>query len=141
MPRGSEASAIYSIVITAKPNGLNQRAFLEWLLTEIPNDQRLGEPGHIDRYLTWSGDGPDFCRFTTVRVDEEAALTDAPIVDASALEVLPDNSCRSANVAWKVVGSFQTPFWIAVGSFQETGLVGVVLLQVARNFLRFIANR
>lgn len=35
-PSGAEASAaIYSIVVTAKLNGLNQRAYLEWLLTEM----------------------------------------------------------------------------------------------------------
>ena len=50
--RGAEASAaIYSIAVTAKLNGLNQRAYLEWILTEMPNDGGLGGPGRIDRYL------------------------------------------------------------------------------------------
>ena len=35
-------------------NGLNQHAYLEWLLTEMPNDRRLSEPGGVDRYLPWS---------------------------------------------------------------------------------------
>ena len=88
-PRGAEASAaIYSIVVTAKLNGLNQRAYLEWLLTEMPNDPRLREPGRIDRYLPWSEDVPASCRLTTARVDEEAALPDEPIVDAAALEAV-----------------------------------------------------
>ena len=92
-PRGAEASAaIYSIVVTAKLNGLNQRAYLEWVLSEMPNDERLREPGRIDRYLPWSDDVPDSCRLTTSRVDEEAALPDEPIVDAGVLEALPDNS-------------------------------------------------
>lgn len=88
-PRGAEASAaVYSIVVTAKLNGLNQRAYLEWLLTEMPNDPRLREPGWIDRYLPWSEDVPASCRLTTARVDEEAALPDEPIVDAAALEAV-----------------------------------------------------
>lgn len=92
-PRGAEASAaIYSIVVTAKLNGLNQRAYLEWLLTEMPNDQRLSEPGRIDRYLPWSEEVPDSCRLTKATADEEAALPDEPIVDAEALEVLPEES-------------------------------------------------
>lgn len=50
--RGVEPSAtIYSIVVTAKHNGLNQRAYLEWALTEMPNDARLAEAGRNDRYL------------------------------------------------------------------------------------------
>ena len=92
-PRGAEASAaIYSIVVTAKLNGLNQRAYLEWLLTEMPSDPRLGEPGRIDRYLPWSDDVPASCRLTTGRVDEGAALPDEPIVDAKVLEALPEGS-------------------------------------------------
>ena len=92
-PRGAEASAaIYSIVVTAKLNGLNQRAYLEWLLAEMPNDGRLSEPGRIDRYLPWSEDVPASCRLTTSRVDEEAALPDVPIVDAKVLGSLPEGS-------------------------------------------------
>ena len=92
-PRGAEASAaIYSIVVTARLNGLNQRAYLEWLLTEMPNDPHLGEPGRIDRYLPWSDDVPGSCRLTAGRVDEAAALPDEPIVDAEALGALPDDS-------------------------------------------------
>lgn len=88
-PRGAEASAaVYSIVVTAKLNGLNQRAYLEWLLTEMPNDPHLREPGWIDRYLPWSEDVPASCRLTTARVDEGAALPDEPIVDAAALEAV-----------------------------------------------------
>ena len=92
-PRGAEASAaIYSIVVTAKLNGLNQRAYLEWVLSEMPNDDRLREPGRIDRYLPWSVDVPASCRLTTARVDEAAALPDEPIVGAEVLEALSDNS-------------------------------------------------
>ena len=92
-PKGAGASAaIYSIVVTAKLNGLNQRAYLEWLLTEMPSDPRLGEPGRVDRYLPWSDDVPASCRLTAGRVDEGAALPDEPIVDAKVLEALPEGS-------------------------------------------------
>ena len=70
------------------PFNINQRAYLEWLLTEMPNDPRMREPGRIDRYLPWSEDVPASCRLTTARVDEEAALPDEPIVDAAALEAV-----------------------------------------------------
>ena len=92
-PRGAEASAaIYSIVVTARLNGLNQRAYLEWLLTEMPNDPHLGEPGRVDRYLPWSEDVPASCRLASGRVDEGVALPDEPIVDAKVLEALPEES-------------------------------------------------
>ena len=86
--RGAEASAaIYSIVVTAKLNGLNQRAYLEWLLAEMPNDARLSEPGWIDRYLPWSDDVPGACRLVPRgKVDEDEALPDEPIVDEGVLE-------------------------------------------------------
>lgn len=45
-PRGAEASAaIYSIVTTAKMNGLEPRAYIEWLLTEMPNAGELTDEG------------------------------------------------------------------------------------------------
>ena len=82
--RGAEASAaIYSIVVTAKLNGLNQRAYLEWVLTEMPNDPRLEEPGRIDRYLPWSGEVPAGCRLGPDRAEEAAEMPDEPIVLAS----------------------------------------------------------
>ena len=87
--RGAEASAaIYSIVVTAKLNGLNQRAYLEWVLTEMPNDPRLAEPGRIDRYLPWSEEVPAGCRLGPGGAEEAAEMPDEPIVDAEALEEL-----------------------------------------------------
>ena len=85
--RGAEASAaIDSIVVTAKLNGLNQRAYLEWVLTEMPNDPHLREPGGVDRYLPWSEDVPETCRLTKARVGVAEALPDEPVVDADELE-------------------------------------------------------
>ena len=92
--RGAEASAaIYSIVVTAKLNGLNQRAYLEWLLAEMPNDARLSEPGRIDRYLPWSDDVPETCRLVPRgEVDEAEALPDETIVDEGVLEAALETS-------------------------------------------------
>ena len=88
-PRGAEASAaIYSIVVTAKLNGLNQRAYAEWLLTEMPNDANLHEPGRIDRYLPWSDEVPDACRLGPKEAAEAAEMPDEPIVDAATLEAI-----------------------------------------------------
>ena len=62
---GAEASAcIYSLVETARANGLEPRAWLEWVLAEMP---RLGEPqalseADVARFLPWSPEVPDACR-------------------------------------------------------------------------------
>ena len=92
-PRGAEASAaIYSIVVTAKQNGLNQRAYVEWLLTEMPNDDRLDEPGRIDRYLPWSEDVPAECRLSPEKAVIATEMPDEPIIDPDALTVALENS-------------------------------------------------
>ena len=55
---------MYSLVETARANGLETRAWLEWVLEEMP---RLGEPQavsaeQVERLLPWSPDVPDRCR-------------------------------------------------------------------------------
>ena len=86
-PKGAHASAaIYSIVVTAKLNGLNQRAYVEWLLTEMPNDSKLDEPGRIDRYLPWSDDVPAECRLSPGKAAEAASMPDEPIIDEGIIE-------------------------------------------------------
>lgn len=63
--KGAEASAIaYSIVETAKQNGLNPYYYIKYLLEEMP--QRMDEEGNIDPeelddLLPWSGKLPDNC--------------------------------------------------------------------------------
>ena len=82
VPRGAAASAaIYSIVVTAGANGLNQRLYMEWLLTEMPNDGHLHEPGAIDRYLPWSEAVPDSCRLSPAEAAKLAEMPDDPIID------------------------------------------------------------
>ena len=92
-PRGAEASAaIYSIVVTAKQNGLNQRAYVEWLLTEMPNDADLGEPGRIDRYLPWSDDVPQECRLSPGKAAIAAEMPDEPVIDLETVRDVLENS-------------------------------------------------
>jgi len=58
-PGGARASAIYySLIITAKENGLNPFEYLTWILTNMPN---LGKPGYaisITDFLPNSGKIP-----------------------------------------------------------------------------------
>lgn len=79
-PRGADASAaIYSIVVTAKLNGLKPRDYIEWLLTEMPNTEDL-QGDAIDRFLPWSADVPESCRMTPEKAAEAADITDDPIM-------------------------------------------------------------
>uniref|UniRef100_UPI000483EE4A transposase domain-containing protein n=1 Tax=Eubacterium cellulosolvens TaxID=29322 RepID=UPI000483EE4A len=53
--RGAKASAaIYSLVETAKANGLNTYQYLELLLTEIPAHMDDKSLSFLDRLLPWS---------------------------------------------------------------------------------------
>ena len=64
-PAGAEVSAcMRSLVETAGSNGLEPRAWLERVLTEMP---RLGEPqalsdADVERFLPWSEGVPEGCR-------------------------------------------------------------------------------
>lgn len=60
-PRGAKASAIlYSIVETAIENGLNPRAYVEFLLETLPNIN-LKDQNALDNLLPWSAILPDKC--------------------------------------------------------------------------------
>jgi transposase len=53
-PRGAKASAVvYSIVETAKENGLNPRAYLQYLFEQLPN-RDLKDSAVWDDLLPWS---------------------------------------------------------------------------------------
>ena len=60
----------------------------------MPNDDRLGDPGRIDRYLPWSEEVPDSCRLSPENAAEAAEMPDEPIVDAAVLEALSESSER-----------------------------------------------
>ena len=61
-PRGAKASAtIYSVIETAKENGLNPFAYLTYLFERLPNVS-VGDSAAIDALLPYSASLPDFCR-------------------------------------------------------------------------------
>lgn len=58
-PRGARASALaYSLIETAKANGCDPRAYLEYLLAQLPNRTRQ-DPATWADLLPWSADLPD----------------------------------------------------------------------------------
>ncbi len=58
-PRGAKASAItYSIIETAKENGLNPRAYLQYLFEELPNRERT-DPAAWEAMMPWSHHLPE----------------------------------------------------------------------------------
>jgi transposase len=62
-PRGAKASAtIYSIIETAKENGLSPFAYLTWLFEELPQLTDPKDPEALDKLLPWSNSLPSTCR-------------------------------------------------------------------------------
>ena len=58
-PTGAKASAIaFSIVETAKENGLKPFDYIEYLLSALPN----ADLTHLDPFMPWSEELPDHCR-------------------------------------------------------------------------------
>lgn len=81
-PRGAKASAgIYSIVTTAKMNGLNPRKYIEWLLTIMPNTKDIGDPTVLDSMMPWSNSLPNDLKLSSEKAAEIAEMRDNPIVD------------------------------------------------------------
>ena len=65
-PAGANSSAIiYSIVETAKENGLNPFPYLEYLLESIPNLDKNGLT--LEDMLPWSKSLPDKCRSKIIK--------------------------------------------------------------------------
>lgn len=62
-PKEAKANAIlYTLVETARANGLNVYEYQKSLLTELPNSQYLEYPEILDQYLSWSVALPGKCR-------------------------------------------------------------------------------
>ena len=62
-PKGAKASAVlYTLVESAKANGLDVFEYLKYLLEEMPNNRHLEHPEVIDQYLPWSAELPEICR-------------------------------------------------------------------------------
>ena len=61
-PKGARANAVlYTLVESARINGLDIFAYLKYLLTEMPNNHYLEHPEIIDNYLPWSATLPERC--------------------------------------------------------------------------------
>jgi transposase len=62
-PRGAKASAIiYSVIETAKENGLNPFKYLTYLFEQLPQLADPKNPEALDRLLPWSSSLPLTCR-------------------------------------------------------------------------------
>nr|WP_281423103.1 transposase [Paenibacillus oenotherae] len=62
-PRGAKASAIiYSVIETAKENGLNPFKYLMHLLEQLPQLPDPKDPEALDNLLPWSSTIPLTCR-------------------------------------------------------------------------------
>jgi hypothetical protein len=62
-PKGAEASAaVYSIIETAKANGLNPYEYLRFIFKSLPGVQFGQNPEFLEDYLPWSPDTIDFCK-------------------------------------------------------------------------------
>jgi transposase len=61
-PKGAEASAaVYSIVETAKANGLNVYTYLEYLLLYMPDTEYHNHPEQLELLMPWSEDVQSEC--------------------------------------------------------------------------------
>lgn len=61
-PKGADASAvIYSLVETAKANGLNVRKYIEYLLTWMPYTAAFDTPKSLDVFMPWNEEVREHC--------------------------------------------------------------------------------
>jgi transposase len=61
-PKGADASAvIYSLIETAKENGLNPFPYLQYLFEQLPNVD-IKDSEMLKKYLPWSKDLPRICK-------------------------------------------------------------------------------
>ena len=62
-PRGAAASAtIYSVIETAKENGLHPFRYLQYLFEQLPQLSNLHEQKALEPFMPWSPSLPDTCR-------------------------------------------------------------------------------
>jgi len=60
--KGAKASAmVYSIIETAKANGLNTYKYLEYLLKEMPDSDWMRHPENLDALMPWSNEAKAVC--------------------------------------------------------------------------------
>ena len=62
-PKGASASAaVYSIIETAKANGLNVYTYLEYLLLYMPDTDWRNNPEELDMLMPWAEDVQAECK-------------------------------------------------------------------------------
>lgn len=62
-PKGADASAtVYSLIETAKANGLNVYAYLQYLLMYMPGAEWQQHPEELDEMMPWSPEVQEQCR-------------------------------------------------------------------------------
>ena len=62
-PKGAEASAAaYSIIETAKANGLDPYKYLTFIFSYLPGQDLVREPEKIDEFLPWSETVKKYCK-------------------------------------------------------------------------------
>lgn len=62
-PRGAEASAgIYTLIETAKANGLNPWKYIKFILSDIPGTSFLEYPEYLEEYMPWDPMIQKLCR-------------------------------------------------------------------------------
>ena len=81
-PRGAEASCgLYSIVTTARENGLSPMPYVEWLLEELPQAGDLSDSEVVGRYLPWGDLVPERLRIDVSEVEKLRDVQEEPIAD------------------------------------------------------------
>lgn len=62
-PKGATASAaVYSIIESAKANGLNPYKYLYYIFSELPGVQFGQHPEFLEDYLPWSPEVQEACK-------------------------------------------------------------------------------
>ena len=62
-PKGAEASAgIYTLIETAKANGLNPMKYIQFILSDIPGTAFLEFPEYLEEYMPWDPLIQKICR-------------------------------------------------------------------------------
>jgi len=62
-PRGAEASAaIYSLVETAKANGLNPEKYLTYVMQVMPGKTFRDNPTMLEEFMPWSKEAQELCK-------------------------------------------------------------------------------
>lgn len=62
-PKGAEASAcVYSIIETCKANNIDPEKYLIYILTGMPNEERLKGEAVLEKYMPWNTVVQESCK-------------------------------------------------------------------------------